>query len=144
MVKYFLLLLCAGLTLVGCASSTVQSRRTERLAAYQTLPAEQKTMVDQGQISVGMNQDAVYIAWGPPSEKLAGGDERGTTETWLYYGEWMQESRYWSYREVRRGGYAVMERYYTPQDYMRAEIVFAGGKVKSWRTLPRPAGVPPP
>jgi hypothetical protein len=61
--KRVTLLLLAAVLLSGCAS-TIQDRRNERLAAYSQLPAETQTLVDTGQIKVGMPKDAVYIAWG--------------------------------------------------------------------------------
>ena len=129
----------------GCATpSTVETRRQEKTAAYQNLPADQKVMVDTGQIRVGMNSDAVYIAWGKPSEILESEDTGGRLTTWHYYGAWMQESRHWAYREVNRGGQQdiFLERHlvtdFQPRDYVRSEIIFQNGQVKSWRTLPRP------
>ena len=100
-------------------------------------------MVDKGQVKVGMSQDAVYIAWGPPADILQSqAGATGVQTTWLYYGTTMQETRYWTFREVPRQGHVFLERYldrdYDPRDYVRAEIVFVDGKVASWRTLPRP------
>ena len=138
---FFLLLL-----LVGCATkSTVEMRRQERLSAYDALPADQKATVDAGQIRVGMSADAVYIAWGKPSEILESEDpQQGHLTFWRYYGSTLQETRYWAYREAghgRRGG-VYLERYltsdYSPRDYVRSEIVLKDGKVISWRTLPKP------
>lgn len=135
----------AAIYLAGCAApATIESRRTERLAAYQNLSPEEKQLVDQGQVQIGMSADAVYIAWGPPSEVLESEDAGGRVTTWRYYGSWMQESRYWAYRETRRGpGGLYLERYlvsdYQPRDYVRAEINLQNGRVTSWRTLPRPA-----
>ena len=141
-VKHVSLLLLAA-ALLGCATSTVESRRQERMAAYNALTAEERELVDRGQIKVGMNQDAVYVAWGRPSQVLQGeSGAGGVTTTWLYHGTWMEETRYWSYREVPYQGGVYLERYldrdYHPRDYLSAEIVFAGGKVARWRTLPRP------
>lgn len=91
-----------------------------------------------------MSSDAVYIAWGQPSEVLESEDAAsGRVTTWRYYGSWMQESRYWAYRETRRGHDDIyLERYlvsdYQPRDYVRAEISFKNGRVHSWRTLPKP------
>jgi hypothetical protein len=90
-----------------------------------------------------MSADAVYIAWGQPAEVLEAEDASGHVTTWRYYGSWMQESRYWAYRETSRGGADLyLERYlvsdYQPRDYVRAEINFKDGKVLSWRTLARP------
>ena len=129
--------------LVACSTSTIETRRTEKPAAYNALSPEEKQLVDQGQIKVGMSADAVYIAWGQPAEVLEAEDASGHITTWRYYGSWLQESRYWAYRETRRGGADLyLERYlvsdYQPRDYVRAEISFKEGKVLSWRTLPRP------
>lgn len=144
-VKFFLpgalglALLLAG----GCATSTIESRRAERMAAYERLSPEEQRLVDMGQIRVGMSADAVYIAWGPPAQVVERQDQQGHVTTWLYHGSYMEENRYWAYRETRAGGQDIfLERYlisdYTPRDYLRAEIRFAGGEVISWATLPRP------
>ena len=130
--------------LTGCATSTIDSRRAERPAAYADLAPPEKALVDQGNIKVGMSADAVYIAWGEPSEVLESEDASGRITTWRYYGTWMQEDRYWAYRETSRDGSPdlYLERYlisdYNPRDYVRAEINFQNGNVVSWRTLPRP------
>src|SRR5829696_7667074 len=121
--------------LAGCATkSTIESRRLERSSAYDPLPADQKAMVDAGQIRVGMSADSVYIAWGKPSEILESEDpQQGHLTFWRYYGSWLQENRYWAYREVNRGprGGVYLERYltsdYSPRDYVRSEIVLKDG-----------------
>jgi hypothetical protein len=130
--------------LAGCATSTVEKRRTERQSAYQALAPEQRTLVDQGQIRAGMNEDAVYIAWGRPSQKLQAEVAGGLTETWLYSGSTLEDRRYWTFREYReRDGTMRLERVlendYQIRDYVSAEIVFTNSVVKSWRTLPVPA-----
>ncbi len=141
--KRSILLLIGCLLLVGCATSTVATRKKERQVAYNALTPEEKELVDKGQIQTGMSQDAVYIAWGPPAQILqnqAGGS--GVQTVWLYEGTTMQETRYWTFRQVPYKGHVFLERYldrdYDPLDYVQAEIVFVGGKVASWRTLPRP------
>ena len=138
----FVFLLC----FIGCGTpSTIESRRGEKQSAYSTLAPDEKALVDQGQIKMGMSLDAVYISWGKPAEVLESEDpQRGRITTWQYHGSWLQESRYWAYRETRRGGDDLyLERYlvsdYQPRDYVRAEITFKDGRVLSWRTLPRPA-----
>jgi len=137
-------LLAAVILLAGCATpSTIETRRTEKLLAYQSLPPEERELVDAGQIKVGMSQDAVYIAWGKPSEVLEREDAQGRISSWRYYGSWMQETRYWTFREARgRRGDIFLERYlatdYDSRDYVRAEIQFQEGKVLAWGTLPRP------
>jgi outer membrane protein assembly factor BamE (lipoprotein component of BamABCDE complex) len=131
--------------LAACAApSTIETRRAERSVAYEALAPEQKAMVDTGQVRIGMTSDAVYIAWGKPSEVLESEDPSGHFTTWRYYGSFMQENRYWAYREANgsRRGEVYLERYltsdYNSRDYVRSEIVFKDGKVLSWRTLPRP------
>ena len=114
------------------------------MAAYSDLSPEEQQLVDQGQIKVGMSADAVYIAWGPPAQVIEAENPQGRVTTWLYHGSWMQENRYWAYRETRAGpGPDIfLERYlisdYTPRDYLRAQIQFVDGRVHSWQTLPRP------
>ena len=132
--------LCLG---SGCATSTIESRREERIAAYENLSPEEQRLVDSGQIRIGMSADAVYIAWGAPAQVVERQDQEGHVTTWLYAGSYMEENRYWAYRETRADGPDLyLERYlisdYTPRDYLRAEINFVGGRVASWRTLPRP------
>lgn len=126
----------------GCQSSTVESRRAERSHAYAALSPDQRELVDQGQIKVGMTEDAVYIAWGQPAQVVTSEDTQGRTTTWLYHGSWLEENRYWSYREVSRDGRLYLERYldrdYNSRDYISSEIVFHNGVVVRWRTLPRP------
>ncbi|MBI4662931.1 MAG: hypothetical protein HY735_29325 [Verrucomicrobia bacterium] len=136
-------MLIGACLLVGCATSTIESRREERFSAYTALSAEHRQLVDHGQIKVGMSPDAVFIAWGAPTEILESETEQGHTTVWIYHGQWMQESRYWTYREISRDGTAFLERHlesdYFPRSYIRAEIYFVSGRVVRWQTLPRPA-----
>ena len=142
-VKGSLLLLVCFALVAGCSTSTVESRKKERAAAYSALTAEEKELVDKGQIQTGMSQDVVYIAWGQPSQILQNQAGNGGVQTvWLYEGTTMEETRYWTFRQVPSRGHVYIERYldrdYDPRGYVSAEIVFVGGKVDSWRTLPRP------
>jgi len=142
-VKGSLLLLVCSLLVAGCSSSTIESRKKERAAAYGALTTEEKGLVDQGQIQTGMSQDVVYIAWGPPSQILQNQAGAGGVQTvWLYEGTTMEETRYWTFRQVPSRGHVFLERYlerdYDPRAYVSAEIVFVEGKVSSWRTLARP------
>jgi len=131
LVKLLLSGLLACSILAGCATSTVQSRKNERPAAYAALSPELRALVDQGQIKVGMNMDAVYLAWGKPAQVLQQEDASGAVTTWLYEGGWMEENRYWYHRRLMYD--------YQPRTFVRAEIVFAGGLVREWRTLPQPS-----
>jgi hypothetical protein len=142
-VKRTFLLFLGFLLLSGCTTSTIESRKKEKAAAYAALTPEERELVAKGQIKVGMSQDSVYIAWGPPADILESqAGNSGVQTTWLYYGTSMQETRYWTFRQVPSQGHVFLERYldrdYDPHDYVRAEIVFVDGRVASWRTLPRP------
>jgi hypothetical protein len=98
--------------------------------------------VDQGEIKVGMNTDAVFIAWGKPSQVLTGETEGGPTTTWLYYGTEIVEYRYWAFHRYYSPYYystPTLASDFYPRNYVRAEVLFQNGIVKSWRTL-RPPG----
>jgi len=131
-VKRLLLLLTTSLVLVGCATSTIASRKQERANGYAALTPEFQTLVSEGQIRRGMSEDAVYIAWGKPAQILHQEDQHGMTTVWIYEGGWMEETRYW-YRNQR-----TPRTDYQPRTYVRAEIIFVNGTVDSWRTLSQP------
>lgn len=134
----------AALLLGGCATTgTVESRKQERYNAYAELTPEHKSTVDLGQIKVGMNMDAVYIAWGKPSQILAGESSQGSTLTWLYYGTYYEWHHYWSYHSYCYGPYGYYGAPYFgydyyPRSYIRAEVHFQQGLVREWRSLPAP------
>lgn len=141
--KAIVSLFLLGLLVAGCATSNVVSRKQERAAAYTALPPVQRALVDSGQIKVGMPMDAVYIAWGKPSQIIQGESTSGATTTWIYTGTAWQEQRYWSYRHDsgRYGrGYATptLDYDYVPRSYEAAEVVFENGMVKSWRNITPP------
>lgn len=130
--KYAALLLSTCLILTGCATSSIDSRKRERAAGFAALAPEVKQLVSDGQIRRGMNEDAVYIAWGKPAQVLQQEDQQGLATIWIYEGGWMQETRYWyPYQRFPQTDYQ-------PRTYVRAEIVFVNGTVDTWRTLPQP------
>jgi hypothetical protein len=146
----WMVIFAAALGLIGCATSNVDSRKKERLSAYSNLAPEHKAAVDAGQIKLGMTMDAVYIAWGKPSQVVTAESSRGATVTWLYSGSYLQPYTTWGYSGYH--GYGPYDRYYgaggypgpflyhdyLPVNYLRAEVVFENGVVKEWRTLPSP------
>jgi len=128
----------------GCMTSTLDKRKQERYSVYASLSPEMRAIVDQGQIKVGLPMDAVYIAWGKPSQIATGESSSGTTTTWLYTGTTWQEHRFWNYRYYPRGRYyAYPQPYldydYVPQSYTAAEVVFENGVVKNWRNITPPS-----
>jgi hypothetical protein len=138
------LLLAPVMTLIltACSTSTIETRRTEKMSSYQALSPEMRSLVDRGQIKVGMPADAIYISWGSPSEVLQSEDASGPKTIWLYHGSYMEEYRYWNYREVQLKDGVFLERYldrdYNPRSFVSAEIIFENGIVQRWRMLPRP------
>ena len=131
------------LLVAGCATrKTPAVRRQEKAAAYANLSPEFQSLVDQAQIKVGMPMDAVYIAWGKPSDIIQGESSQGRVTTWLYYGTTFEEYRYWGNRpyDYHYSYWAspTLERDYVPRNYVQAEVTFANGVVTSWRQLPRP------
>lgn len=140
-------LLAAGL---GCASTAptdpkaIAKRKAERPTAYAALNTELQSLVDQGQIKVGMSEDAVYLAWGKPAQVLRGGDTQGEYTTWLYHGTSTDSYHTWRYREYpRKDGSTYLERTldtdYAFRDYVSAELHFRNGQLQRWRMLPKPA-----
>ena len=137
------LLALACLVLTSCARSTIESRKQERYAAYSALNPDFKTKVDRGQIDVGMPQDAVYIAWGKPSQTVTAEDTQGRKVTWIYMGTRLESYHYWtsgpSYGYYHRGygyyGGPYLAHGYYPKDYLSAEVLFEQEAVKSWRRL---------
>ena len=142
--KFSLLILLGGLILGGCATSSVGSRKQERLGSYNSFTPEQRLAVDTGQIKIGMSEDAVYIAWGKPSQILRGESPAGAMLTWLYFGTYFEEYRGWNYygyNHCYRGRYYAgpyMTSDYVSRSFVRAEVRFEGGLVKEWRSLPEP------
>ncbi len=82
-----LLFLAAGILigLPACSTLTTPSARIERYPEkYQALPADHQQLVSQGRIAEGMNQDAVFLAWGTPNHVMSGSDRGSPYETWSY------------------------------------------------------------
>jgi len=143
--KRVTLLLLAAAFLTGCAS-TIEDRRKERLAAYSALPPETQSLVDHGQIKVGMSKDAVYIAWGKPDQTLQSESDQDRIETWVYHGSTLRPYHYWDYGYHGWGPYygyynysplPYLETDYYPVYYVSGEVNFQNDRVASWRNLPR-------
>jgi len=129
--------------LCGCATSTIESRKEERAEVYASLSEADRKSVDQGEVRVGMSRDAVYISWGEPDQVMNSGNSDGVVETWLYHGSTLERRHRWGVREVfdQRGRNYLITTYdpeYVSRQYVRAEISFSDGKVRSWKTLARP------
>ncbi|MEK7684090.1 MAG: hypothetical protein AAB466_01565 [Verrucomicrobiota bacterium] len=128
------------LLLAGCATSTIQTRKAQNIIAYNAFSPEVWKLVDQGQIKVGMNTNAVFIAWGRPSKILTDESSNRLISTWIYYGSWVESIPYWSYTP-NRYGWGTYDHRVLPcaRTYVRAEVVFQDDHVIQWRTFPSPA-----
>ena len=142
--KTMLQLLLLALFSASCATSNINSRKQERYSAYAALTPEQRALVDRGAIKVGLTADAVYIAWGKPSQIMATESSAGAATVWIYSGTVWREQRYWAYHSYYAGRYgyvyptASLSYDYVPVPYTSAEVVFENGVVKSWRNVTPP------
>lgn len=73
-------MLMVGGLLAGCASPQM-SRIDANRALYETWPLDVKQAVLDGKVEPGMTPDMVEVAWGHPSEKMAGNADE---EVWIY------------------------------------------------------------
>ncbi|MFL6529613.1 MAG: hypothetical protein ACJ8HQ_10135 [Chthoniobacterales bacterium] len=161
------LVACAvSLTLFVASCTTVETRIAEKQESFRRMSPTDQTLVQQGKIREGMNQDAVYIAWGPPSQRIPGRYRGHLVETWVYdataagdypgpfyyggpYGYGLGYG-YWGYgggyrHHFRHGGY-LYDPFYDPYFYSHANIVrypdrtvsFDRGRAIGWQFLPAP------
>jgi hypothetical protein len=130
--------LLAGLALLA-ACSAMQSRKQQRLAAYDAFSPAEKRLVDQGKIEPGMDTNAVYIAWGPPSAVVHTPGSPPQT-VWIYFGSRPVLAPNWSCLPTNRG-YWTLE--YTPTHYSaaytKAEVVFQNGRMTASKRFGVPA-----
>jgi hypothetical protein len=148
--------------LAGC--TTIDTRVQEKAAVFQRLSPADQQLVLQGKIREGLPMDAVYIAWGPPSERIPGRYNGRTVETWVYYataaGDYTPYPFYYGYPygygvgygfyggrrgRLHRGG-LFYDPFYDPFFYNHANIVrypertvsFLNGRVIAIQFLPSP------
>jgi hypothetical protein len=153
-------LLIGALSLTSC--TTVETRIAEKQEAFRRLSPADQAAVQQGKIREGLSQDAVYIAWGPPSQRIPGRYRGAIVETWVYdataagdypgpfyygypYGYGIGYG-YWSGRRfgLHRGYF--YDPFYDPFFYNHANIVrypertvsFQNGRVIAFQFLPAP------
>jgi len=138
----------------GCQSSGVAQRRAQRIEVYQSFDAATRRLVDKGGIQNGMDTNAVFIAWGQPTDAftigLPGGGQR---LIWNYEEKWAYEFK----RRTRAApspvytmapyGYTPQptyqrgetERWRIPITYVSKSVTFSEGKVMEWKKLKPPA-----
>jgi hypothetical protein len=84
--KMILAAISATILLVSCVPSTPQARIQQSPQMFHRLSAKDRALVEQGQIARGMSPDAVYIAWGGPSNTFMGSYKGRESERWDYTG----------------------------------------------------------
>jgi hypothetical protein len=124
------MILFVGLAiLAGC--STIQARKQHRLAAYEALAPSVQALVDEGKVELGMDTNAVYIAWGPPSV-VAETPGPPPQTVWVYRGNRPVQVPAWTFLPTDRGYWSLE---YTPAHYAaaftKAEVIFQNGRVVS-------------
>ena len=148
------------LSLTSC--TTIDSRIAERPAVFQGMSPTDQALVQQGKIREGMSQDAVYIAWGPPSNRAPGRNRGHTVETWIYDataagdypGPFYYGSRYgygpgYGYfggSRYRFRRHHIYDPFYDPFFYNHANVVryperivsFENGRAIAFQFLPAP------
>jgi len=74
-----------ALSLASCQSVTPANRIAANPQVFQSLPAQQKSLVQQGHICEGMSPEAVFLAWGYPNVAPFVGQKDGKTIVrWVY------------------------------------------------------------
>lgn len=68
------------------APITPQSRIAADPRTYAALSPKEQNLVSQGQISRGMSPNAVFFAWGNPSQRFEGYSDSKKTTRWDYVG----------------------------------------------------------
>jgi len=75
-------LAAVGLCLTSC--ETLDNRISEHQDMFNSLSPGDQALVRAGKIRSGMSMNAVWLAWGSPSEKTVGEMRGRPTETWIY------------------------------------------------------------
>jgi len=127
------LILLAVLLASGCATNSIARRKQERLDAYSNLPASHQVAVEQGRLLEGMTTNAVYIAWGKPSETSS----EGTTIKWLYHEKEYEEQKHTTIAVGPRV-YGIPEETRTlySRSVLRKSVTFDQGLVREWTWTP--------
>lgn len=83
--KTLLVPLLASLLLLTLGCSTVDSRVSDRQAAFDSWPADVQEKVKAGQVAIGFTPEMVEVALGKPDRLSSRTTERGQAEVWVYF-----------------------------------------------------------
>ena len=152
-----------SLTFGLTSCTTVDTRISEKQESFRRLSPSDQALVQQGKIREGLSMDAVYIAWGPPSQRIPGRYRGSVVETWVYdataagdypgpfyygygYGYGPGYGFYGGYGRRFHHGAFLYDPWYDPFFYNHANIVrypertvsFQNGRVIAFQFLPAP------
>jgi hypothetical protein len=130
----------------GCQSSGIEARRKANSAAYAALSPAERVLVDRGQLSKGMNTNAVLIAWGKPNDVDILRTPNGPYLIWNYYMP-VPPGLIASKTAPQRAGTAPGPVVYVDAQgrkraahfqYVERSAVFFEGRLDSWQINPPP------
>ena len=134
--KQLLLLLGCPIGLVllfGC--STPQTRIRSNPEVFNSLPAAEQALIQQGKVAVGFTPDMVKLAVGEPDRVYTRTEATGKSEAWVYtsyssHGGAMMYYRGFYHRRYP-GQYAYWMDYNDREVVERYRVTFKDGKVAS-------------
>ena len=134
--------LLVGAFLASC-STTLEERKAEQPAAYQSLAPSVRALVDKGHIDLGMSPNSVFVAWGLPSKVTTDASAEAIRVRWLYYRTRVEERPYWLYVPSQYGWGSYESRVeHRAVPYLRAEVAFENDQVVSWHLYRQPESRP--
>ncbi len=124
-----------GLSLSACQTATPADRIAANPAMFSALPTEQQSLVRQGRISEGMNQDAVMLAWGKPNAPVYRAQKDGKNITRWYYEGYKPVTVFNDGPYPYWGPFGGMWGSYTSTAFIpenTAVVEFVNGRVTQW------------
>ena len=146
MQPWIFILVASVIALAGCRSSGIAQRKAQSPESYQLLDQTTRGLVDKGKIQNGMDTNAVWLAWGRPTDAFSIDIPGGKRLIWNYEEKWVCETT----RRVSRGtdgnGFPVyaIEHLRMPVTYVARSATFADGKVVQWKKYDPPVMDVPP
>jgi len=147
-----LLCLLPAILFTACATNPAERRVQKFPERFAGLTDREKDLVLRGEVTEGMSQDAVFIAWGNPGRVMAGSRDGKGSERWAYfhtapvstysvgYGAWGPHPFYSAYGVHPVYGYGYGPGWgfgsgvdYVP--YLDRTVEFVNGKVVAWERL---------
>lgn len=144
----------AAFLLASCATNPAEQRAKKYPERFAGLSERERDLVLRGEVSEGMSQDAVFLAWGRPGRVMSGSRNGRGSERWAWfrsapvsnysigYGAFGPHPFYSSYGVHPAFGYGYG---YGPDwgfgtgvdyvPYLDRTVEFVNGKVVAWERL---------